>query len=408
MSTVNPSPATAASGAAAYTKLVAARARLALDRPFLGALALALPLLPRGQCRSVATDGRAFYFNPQFVERSDAARLRFLLAHEALHCALGHFARRKGRLRVRWDQACDLAVNGLLADDGLRLPADAAFDLRYRGLSAEEIYARLDLPSAVIPLDEHWFDMAFEGNGVTMHKSFLDAHRDGLDEVDFRLGAGAGAVADDDLEGDWRRRTALAALEAEQAGRLAGHFREALRSWVEPRLSWRELLARFLVATAREDYSFQRRGRRDSGVAGEAMLPGMQSNAIEVAVALDTSASIGREQLDQFVGEIDALKSQLRARVRLILCDADLAPDMPIDVEPWQQIYLPDTLPGGGGTRFTPVFEWMASEPVQPAALVYFTDGEGEFPPVPPRIPVLWVVAGRAPVPFGERVGFSA
>ena len=395
----------AAYGAAAYTKLAAARARLAIERPFLGALSLALPLLPRGQCRSVATDGRAFYFNPAFVGRSDPGRLQFLLAHESLHCALGHFARRKGRLRARWDQACDLAVNGLLADDGLRLPPEAAFDPAYRGLSAEQVYARLDLPSQVIALDEHWFDAAAEGGGVTMDAAFLDAHRDGLDEVDFRLGAG---VAQDDLEGEWRRRTALAALEAEQAGRLSGHFREALRSWVEPQLSWRELLARFLLAVAREDYSFQRRGRRDSGVAGEAMLPGMQSDAIELAVALDTSASIGREQLVQFVSEIDALKSQLRARVRLILCDAELAPDSPTDVEPWQQICLPESLPGGGGTRFTPVFDWLQREPVQPAALVYFTDGEGEFPPVPPRIPVLWVIAGRAPVPFGERIGISA
>ena len=403
MDTASPGDCAAPSVAAAGARLAAARARLALDRPFLGALALGLPLLPRGQCRSVATDGRACYFNPDFVHRSDAGRLQFLLAHEALHCALGHFARRKGRLRARWDRACDIAVNGLLADDGVRLPADAIVDPRYRGLSAEDIYARLDSSSAEGALDEHWFDPA-AGGGVTIDASFLDAHRDGLDEVEFRLGAGAAAEA---LESEWRRRTALAAIEAEQAGRLSGHFREALRSWVEPRLSWRELLARFLVSAAREDYSFQRRGRRDGGAAGEAMLPGMLSQAIEVAVALDTSASIGREQLERFVSEVDALKSQLRARVRLLLCDAELAPDAPIDVEPWQQIRLPDTLPGGGGTRFAPVFEWIEREAVQPAALVYFTDGEGEFPPDPPRIPVLWVVAGRAPVPFGERIGIS-
>lgn len=389
--------------ASALTRLLAARARLAVDRPFLGALALALPLLPRGQCRSVATDGRAFYFNPDYVDRSAAANLQFLLAHEALHCALGHFARRKGRLRTRWDLACDLTVNGLLADDGMMLPPGAAVDARYRRLSAEEVYSQLGAQQVLIPLDEHWFDASAgtAGEGATMDEEFLQAHRDGLDEVAFRLGAGVDA---DELAGAWRRRTALAALEAEQAGRLAGHFREALRSYVEPRLSWRELLARFLVAAAREDYSFVRRGRRESGIDGEALLPGMQSDAIEVVVAIDTSASIGRRQLEEFVGEVDALKSQLRARVRLMLCDAELAPGMPLDFEPWQAIDLPGELPGGGGTRFTPVFDWIRDEPVQPAALVYFTDGEGEFPAHALQVPVLWVVAGRAGVPFGERV----
>ena len=406
------------SDAGALTRLVAARARLALDRPFLGALALALPLLPRGQCRSVATDGRTFYFNPEYVERSDAARLQFLLAHEALHCALGHFARRKGRLRAGWDHACDLAVNGLLADDGMRLPPEAAVDARYRGLSAEEIYALIyariyaqagyALPGAQavpMPLDEHWFGTP-GGSGAesaTLDDAFLKAHRDGLDEVEFRLGARVDA---DDLAGEWRRRTALAALDAEQAGRFAGHFREALRSWVEPRLSWRELLARFLAAAARDDYSFLRRGRRETGAAGEALLPGMRSDAVEVVVALDTSASIGRAQFEEFVNEVDALKSQLRARVRLILCDAEPAPGMPLDFEPWQPIELPGQLPGGGGTRFTPVFDWLEREPVQPAALVYFTDAEGEFPAHAPPLPVLWVVMGRATVPFGERVAF--
>lgn len=391
--------------AGALTRLVAARARLTVDRPFLGALALALPLLPRGQCRSVATDGRAFYFNPEYVERSDAGTLQFLLAHEALHCALGHFARRKGRLRERWDHACDFAVNGLLADDGMRLPSGAAVDSRYRRLSAEEVYAQLGAEAVLIPLDEHWFDApaGTAAEGALADEAFLQAHRDGLDEVEFRLGAGVDA---EELAGEWRRRTALAALEAEQAGRLAGHFREALRSYVEPRLSWRELLARFLVAAARDDYSFLRRGRRESGARGEALLPGMQSDALEVAVALDTSASIGRPQLEAFVEEVDALKSQLRARVRLMLCDAELAPGMPLDFEPWEPIDLPAQLPGGGGTRFTPVFEWLEREPVQPAALVYFTDGEGEFPAHAPRVPVLWVVLGRAEVPFGERVGF--
>ena len=78
----------------AQGKLAAARTRLILDKPFLGALVLRLPLKPAKWCRTTATDARALYFNPDWIDSLNASQVQFALAHEALHCALGHFARR--------------------------------------------------------------------------------------------------------------------------------------------------------------------------------------------------------------------------------------------------------------------------------------------------------------------------
>jgi predicted metal-dependent peptidase len=72
--------------------------------------------------------------------------------------------------------------------------------------------------------------------------------------------------------------------------------------------------------------------------------------------------------------------------------------------EPWQAIDLPRQLRGGGGTAFAPAFEWIAREGLRPDVLVYFTDAEGEFPAAAPPYPVLWLVKGRAAVPWGERI----
>ena len=94
------------SKAAALASLSAARTRLILERPFLGALILYLPLDARRRCRSLATNGRTLYFNPAYVLSLTFPETQFMLAHEALHCALGHFARRGGRLRAKWDMAC--------------------------------------------------------------------------------------------------------------------------------------------------------------------------------------------------------------------------------------------------------------------------------------------------------------
>ena len=95
------------------TKLAAARTRLILDKPFLGALVLRLPMLPADAawCPTTGTDARNFYYNPAYIDSLSLAQTQFMLAHEALHCALSHFARRAHREVARWDLACDFAIN---------------------------------------------------------------------------------------------------------------------------------------------------------------------------------------------------------------------------------------------------------------------------------------------------------
>jgi predicted metal-dependent peptidase len=121
-------------------------------------------------------------------------------------------------------------------------------------------------------------------------------------------------------------------------------------------------------------------------------------------VALDTSGSIGAEELSEFMTELDALKGQVRARVTVQACDERLDPGGPWTFQPWERIGLPDQLGGGGGTSFVPVFEWLRARHMRPDVLVYFTDAEGEFPPHAPDFPVIWLVKGRQQVPWGERI----
>ena len=128
------------------TKLAAARTRLILDKPFLGALVLRLPMhaAQPDWCPTTATDARAFYYNPEYIASLTLEQTQFMLAHEALHCALSHFARRQHRVVHKWDLACDYAVNPLLIDDGLKPPPNALIMPMYKGMTAEEIYPLID------------------------------------------------------------------------------------------------------------------------------------------------------------------------------------------------------------------------------------------------------------------------
>ena len=140
-------------------KLTAARTRLILDKPFLGALVLRLPLIENSQwCQTTATDARAIYYNQTYLSELSLSQVQFVLAHEALHCGLSHFARREHRDRKRWDVACDHAVNQLLAADNLEPPPAALFDESYAGMSAEEIYPCIEADDNEEPMDQHLYD----------------------------------------------------------------------------------------------------------------------------------------------------------------------------------------------------------------------------------------------------------
>ena len=123
-------------------KLTRARTQLLLNQPFFGTLCLRLQLMT-GAVPTMATDGRRIFYDPAFADSLTPAELEGVLAHEVLHCALGHHCRR-GQCDPRlWNEAADLAINPMLVADKFTLPTGALIDPAYANLSAEEIYALL-------------------------------------------------------------------------------------------------------------------------------------------------------------------------------------------------------------------------------------------------------------------------
>ncbi len=128
-------------------KLTRARTQLLLKQPFFGTLSLRLKLVA-GSLPTMATDGSRIVFNSDFVDELTPAQLEGVIAHEVLHCALGHHCRRGQRDPRLWNKAADLAINPILIRNGLILPEGALFDSACDNLSAEDIYARLQKQSA--------------------------------------------------------------------------------------------------------------------------------------------------------------------------------------------------------------------------------------------------------------------
>ncbi len=428
------------------TKLVAARTRLILDKPFLGALVLRLPLkvANKNWCPTTGTDARHFYYNPEYIAKLSLDQTQYMLAHEALHCALRHFARRGHRIKHRWDLACDFAINPLLIADGLIPPDDINYMPQFAEMTAEEIYPLLDEHDMMDTLDKHLYDSDSEGNSSDdshgenaelppppkqqeQRESSGGSERQERDDsasggaTPSKVDDQASGEADDYKDGDdeeeapppplsaderdmlgvqWQQRTAGAAQQALQAGKLGGALARMIDHLLQPQLPWRMLLARYMTMLARDDFSYMRPSRRE----GDAIYPSLRSAQVNLVVAVDTSGSIKPKEIDEFIAEIDALKGQVRARITLLPCDASIVEGAPWTYEPWEDFQFPEKISGGGGTDFRPVFAWIDSHAMQPDLVLYFTDAEGPFPTAAPPFPVVWLIKGKEPIPWGERI----
>lgn len=433
-------------------KLTAARTRLIIDKPFLGALVLRLPMEQADPewCKTTATDARKFYYNYDYIDCLSIEETQFMLSHEALHCALSHFSRRQHRVTHKWDLSCDYAINPLLIKDGLTPPPGALRMREYEGLTAEEIYPLIDDLDDQETLDQHVYDDSDsegENNVAPPPESDDDADNTTKDKspsqgqgsqqspeqqtgqsgsqpsTNDKEGGGQSSKAqqqDKDQNGkgaekpqplthqekenlsvQWQQRLAGAAQQAMQAGKLDGEMARMVDFLLQPQLPWRNLVSRYLNSIARDDYNYTRPSTRRGDPA---IYPTLRSAQLDITVAVDTSGSISQSEISEFISEIDSLKGQMRARVTLIACDSEMAEGCPWVFEPWEDFNLPPKIKGGGGTRFTPVFDWAMQQDKIPDILVYFTDAEGEFPEVEPAFDVLWLVKGKAKVPWGQRV----
>ncbi len=410
-------------------KLVAARTKLILEKPFLGALVLRLPMKrAKGDwCKTTATDAKHFYYNKSFIDALKPEEVQFVLAHEALHCALSHFSRRQHRIKMTWDAACDYAINPLLAKEGMMVVPGSLMMSEYEDMTAEEIYPMLDINKDQDTLDQHVYDQDSGSEGGTEDDSDdpndPDDNQDGNKEKQQQQQSSGGnqptkAEPDEDNEGaaapppltpqevqdlsvQWGQRLAGAAQQAMQAGKMGQHMARIVDFMLQPKLPWRMLLARYLNNIAREDYSYARPSNRRGDPA---IFPSLRSSEVNIGVAIDTSGSISNKEINEFVSEIDAIKGVMRAKITLHACDLQLAKEGPWVFESWDEFAVPKSIKGGGGTSFIPIFDWLETLDQQPNLLVYFTDADGPFPKVEPNIPVIWLVKGRKKVPFGQRL----
>ena len=368
----------------ATQKLSKGRVGVMLDHCFFGRILYMLGIKEDSSCPTGYTDGRIIGYNKEFIAESSMETVSFFLVHEVCHVAFMHHLRRGARDHKKWNIACDYVVNLLLRDAKFDVPEFALLDDTYLGMGVEEVYNLL--PSG-------------EGDG----EGDPGEGEGGIGEVrDYPGDASDRQKAEQDV----KVMVSQAYNQAKASGSVPEGFERVIEGLLNPKVDWREVLRDMVSNRERDDYSWRRPNRRYGG--GQVIFPTLYSESVgEVAIAVDTSGSIGDEELQMAASEISAILDEFpSASVRTIYCDSKVYPEA---TQVFEQGDFPVELKamGGGGTRFTPVFEYLSELDTPPTMLVYITDlCCHDYPDTPPDYPVLWcrTCDYTNEVPFGTVV----
>lgn len=362
--------------AIAVEKLITARIALLLRAPFFGNLATRLKLVNADSWLStIATDGRNYYYNSEFVNKMSAKENEFGFGHEVLHLVYDTMGRRGDRDPQMFNIAADYCINYDLVEQkiGTKITTvQILYDTKYANWSSEEVYDDLMKNVKKISMAD-------------LEKMLLDDHLDDDGEGDDDDGDG-------DKEGNGRpkgmskeerkalrdeiRDAVLQAAEAAGAGNLPAGVRRLLGTITNPQMNWRELIQQQIQSIVRSDFTWMRPSRR--GQHMDAIMPGNNfATSIDVSVSIDASGSMSESMLRDILGEVKGIMQSFDDfKLDVWSFDGDVyrkgyaqfTPDNIDEIDTWE-------CHGGGGTTFESNWEFMKDVGITPKLFIMFTDG---------------------------------
>lgn len=364
-------------------KLAKARTSLILEHPFIGTIALNMPMslddtiYPPSAC----TNGKYVKFHPEFIRDLTDEQMKFIVAHECMHPMLEHNYRRNSRDPDKWNKAADYVINQLLEDEGIGkfIPGGCLNKAIYDAgkQTSDGIYN-------ILP-DE---DGKGEGSGPN-----------GGIGNDLQDSPGSPAEREQ-AAAEMKVMTAQAAQAAKMMGKLSANLARMVENVLQPKVDWRTVLRRFVEKAKNDSRVWARPNRRF--LAQGLYLPSISGEALgEMAFAIDCSGSIGARELDEFAAEIRAVWEDGKPqRLHIMYFDSEVCHYEKFERD--EDLHV--EAHGGGGTAFSPVFRFMEEKGITPVATVFLTDlCCNDFGPQPEH-PVLWVSNCDGKAPWGEVV----
>jgi predicted metal-dependent peptidase len=353
-------------------KLITARVGLLLRHPFFGNLATRLQLVEASDwCATLATDGRNFYYNLEFVDKLKPKEAEFGFAHEVLHNVFDHMGRRGDRDPSLSNIAADYAANQILKDERIgEVPTWIKIfqDNKYRGWSYEQIYA--DVEEKAVKID------------MSQLGELLDEHLDGEgddgegEDGDEKEGKGRPKLTAEEKKQirDEIKEAMVAAAHAAGAGKVPAGVARMIQDFTEPKMDWRQMLRMNIQSILKSNFSFTRPNRKSQHCG--AVLPGMMNEeTIDVSVAIDMSGSISDKMAMEFLSEVKGIMDEyVDFKLDLWCFDTAIYGYKQFTGDTADEI-MSYECKGGGGTDFEANWEFMKEQGIEPKRFIMFTDG---------------------------------
>jgi predicted metal-dependent peptidase len=395
------------------------RMRLIINQPFFATILLKHKIVANDNIPTATIDGVTLEYNPTWYNALNPRERETLLCHEVLHITNLHNLRRGTRGHKLFNVACDYAINQYLKEPPFMLPEGGLYDEKYDGQSSENIYAQLqkDMKEAEKP-EPNDSDSDDESDDSGSSDPASDPGDDDTSPLDELYDKCIGDVADhpnpnnldkSELEAESKIMIKQAMTVAKAQGKMPASIEAMFNEILKPKVDWRSILARWIEGFCNGDYSWN--VPNPIHMRNRIVMPTLMSDAFaNINIAIDTSGSMSDKVLQQAVSEVFAGLSvytennQEDASIKVIYCDAEINKVDTIEHE--GQVTKPC---GRGGTLFTPVFDYIKSDP--PAGLIYITDGYGWDFPEPPSSEVIWIItecgASNFKPPFGDVIHMS-
>jgi len=371
-------------------KISQAKAKLLVDYPYFGTLASKLELVLNDDIQAFKSDGKKLEYSSDFLQNAELCELEFVLANGAMHSVLAHDKRKNNRSGWLWQMATDIAINNMLIENGLDMPQDAQYRIRFKGMYAEEIYAQLK--DDILREDE---DLEYDADDSDDVEQNSEKEKEKSQENQTQQ-----EIQEEILQEQLLAEEAISLLASEfKKGEIPHAIDRFFKLDFIASVDWRDELKSAIDRYHKDDFTLLPPNKKfiHQGI----YLPSNVSQTFRLVIAVDSSASIDEVLLNQFLSEVNFLMSLIHNyQIELLVCDEK--------IRSHETFYSGDSLAcevkGSMGTDFRPVFEFIDKEFDDVKLLLYFTDLDGKFPHAKPDFEVKWVSKKAKDIPFGEIV----
>jgi predicted metal-dependent peptidase len=318
--------------------------------------------------------------------------------------------------------ACDYVINLQIHDydqqqevtefpttpDGKNL---GCMDEKYRGMDAHQVFLELVKKHGkdagkpkVYVIGKGKGEEEGEGDGDDGEGEGLP---DGLDEHDWE---GAQAMSEQEKEAQAKEVESALRQGSILVGKMGGNVDRNISEMLVPKINWKDALREFVksVTQGKDQTTWRRLHKRY--IASDIIMPSSYDEKVGgIVIGIDTSGSIGTEELTQFLSEVKSICDEVSPeKIDVLYWDTHVASRETYQGSELSNLVESTKPAGGGGTEPACVPKYIHKHDMKGECLLMLTDGY--IPDQEPsnwniNMPVLWCVKGNRHFNDGKVVG---